>query len=263
MKQFFTDLTTVKWNPVVKIINNVNPCQKMEPPTSGSPLGHQTQWRISPVQFWTPRPRTKFLHFSCIFTGRNEVVAKVMFLQVSVIHSVHRGGLQRTPPDQGEPPWTRENPPGTRQTSPGQTPQDQGGTPPWPSRPPQDQADHPRPGRTPPGPGRPPSRPPWDQGGTPRDQADPHVTRQTPLDQADPPGPADTTTPPPGRRLQHTVYERPVRILLECILVGLHFFWQFLDPPRHPIKIPRISTFTIVRSACSGEHFSTAWCATF
>ena len=34
-----------------------------------------------------------------IFTGRNEVVAKVMFLQVSVIHSVHRGGvLQRTPP---------------------------------------------------------------------------------------------------------------------------------------------------------------------
>ena len=27
-----------------------------------------------------------------IFTGRNEVVAKVIFLQVSVIHSVHRGG---------------------------------------------------------------------------------------------------------------------------------------------------------------------------
>ena len=25
---------------------------------------------------------------------------------------------------------------------------------------------------------------------------------------------------PPGSRLQHTVYERPVRILLECILVG-------------------------------------------
>ena len=27
------------------------------------------------------------------------------------------------------------------------------------------------------------------------------------------------TPPPPGSRLQHTVYERPVRILLECILV--------------------------------------------
>ena len=36
-----------------------------------------------------------------------------------------------------------------------------------------------------------------------------------------PPGP-DTLpdqTPPPGSRLQHTVYERPVRTLLECILV--------------------------------------------
>ena len=41
-------------------------------------------------------------------TGRNEVVAKVMFLQVSVIHSV----LRRTPPpQQGEPPPGRENPP--------------------------------------------------------------------------------------------------------------------------------------------------------
>ena len=38
---------------------------------------------------------------------------------------------------------------------------------------------------------------------------------------ADPPG-ADTPgadTPRPPSRLQHTVYERPVRILLECILV--------------------------------------------
>ena len=30
--------------------------------------------------------------FSCLITGRNEVLAKVIFSQVSVIHSVHRGG---------------------------------------------------------------------------------------------------------------------------------------------------------------------------
>ena len=76
----------------------------------------------------------------CIFTGRNEVVAKVMFLHVSVI-LLTRGGVS------GEPP---------------------------------------RPRRTPPGPGRPP-----------RDQGE----------------------PPPGRTLQHTVNERLVRILLECIVV--------------------------------------------
>ena len=32
--------------------------------------------------------------------------------------------------------------------------------------------------------------------------------------------PPDQADPPPGSRLQHTVYERPVRILLECILVN-------------------------------------------
>ena len=45
--------------------------------------------------------------------------------------------------------------------------------------------------------------PPW-QGEPPPDQAD------TPPDQGD----------PLGRRLQHTVNEWPVRILLECILVS-------------------------------------------
>ena len=68
-------------------------------------------------------------------------------------------------------------------------------TPPGPRRTPRDQ------GEPPPDQGDPP--PPWDQG-------DPHRTKETPLDQAD---------PPPGRRLQHTVNERPVRILLECNLV--------------------------------------------
>ena len=86
-----------------------------------------------------------------VFSGRNEVVAKVMFLHVCVILFTG-GGLRADPPWQGEPPL---------------------------------------------GPGRPPSRenPPWDQ--------------------------ADTTTPRQGDPPQHTVNERPVRILLECILVVL------------------------------------------
>ena len=37
--------------------------------------------------------------------------------------------------------------------------------------------------------------------------------------EADPPGADTPPGPPPGSRLQHTVNERPVRILLECILV--------------------------------------------
>ena len=50
----------------------------------------------------------------------------------------------------------------------------------------------------------------------PPDQTLPPKSRHPPPpDQAPPPG-ADT---PLGSRLHHTVYERPVRILLECILV--------------------------------------------
>ena len=51
-----------------------------------------------------------------IITGRNEVVAKVMFLHVSVI-LLTGGGLRGTPPDQTDPPGprktprTKENPP--------------------------------------------------------------------------------------------------------------------------------------------------------
>ena len=102
---------------------------------------------------------------SIIITGRNEVVAKVMFLHVSVILST--GGVS----GQAPPPRTRQTPRRTR--------------PPPQGEPPRDQADPPG-MENPPGAGRPPQ------------------TRQTPL---------------PGRRLQHTVNERPVRILLECILV--------------------------------------------
>ena len=60
---------------------------------------------------------------------------------------------------------------------------------------PLDQADPPRPGRH-----------------TPGTRQTPPGTKQTPPDQADTPLPL-------GSRLQHTVYEWPVCILLECILV--------------------------------------------
>ena len=96
------------------------------------------QSRENPTPPLTPRM------LAVIFTGRNEVVAKVMFLHVSVILST--GGRVS-----------------------GQAP-------------PQDQADTPRQGEPPPGPGRPPPR---------------------------------------EGSLQHTVNERPVRILLECILVEI------------------------------------------
>ena len=91
----------------------------------------------------------------------------------------------------GIPPRTRQTPPRNRQTPP-----------PLPGTrqtPPPDQEDPPPPG---------PSRHP-------------------PVDQADPPGPSrhppyQADTPLPRSRHQHTVYERPVRILLECILVKIH-----------------------------------------
>ena len=61
-----------------------------------------------------------------IFTGRNEVVAKVMFLQLC--DSVHRGGVC-----QGDPP--RRRPPNKETPQEGGTPQKEallpeGGTPP-------------------------------------------------------------------------------------------------------------------------------------
>ena len=117
----------------------------------------------------------------------------------------------QTPP---LPPRPGRHPLGTRQTPP-----DQADTPP-------DQADPTLPGtrQIPPGPGRPP-----------RNRQTPPRTSQTPPEQAN-------TPPPPRSRLQHTVYERPVRILLECILVttklqyhqqkkcrACDFFWMSLN----------------------------------
>ena len=114
-----------------------------------------------------------------IFTGRNEVVAKVMFLLMSVILSM--GGVclsacwDTTPPEQT--PLSRH--------------------------PPRADISHPLAADTPQSRHHPQADPPG---------ADPP--------RADPPR-ADTPeqTPPPESRLQHTVNERPVRILLECILV--------------------------------------------
>ena len=67
----------------------------------------------------------------------------------------------------------------------------------------------------------------WDT--TRPDQTPPGA--DTPLEQT-PPG-ADH--PPPGSRLQHTVYERPVRILLECILV-LIVFQEFSNSIFHYLE---------------------------
>ena len=72
-----------------------------------------------------------------------------------------------------------------------------GADPPW-SRPPQS--------RHPPG------------ADTPLEQTPPHRSRHPPPEQ----------TPQLGSRLQHTVYERPVCILLECILVIYQFAKLYL-----------------------------------
>ena len=115
---------------------------------------------------------------------------KVMFLHVSVI--LFTGGVL---PHcmlgyQLPPPRTRQTPPRTRQT------------PPRVDTPPRTRQTPPRADTTPPTP-------------LPQEQTPPPQTRQTPLDQAD---------TPPQSRLQHTVYEQPVCILLECILVKSNTF---------------------------------------
>ena len=135
-----------------------------------------------------------FQHFSregTIFTGRNEVLAKVIFLHLSVILFTG-GGLARRPPSG----WM-ENPP---------SPPAGWGTPPgWMENPPRLDGEPPRlEGEPPRLDGEPPppgwkETPPWLEG--------------------EPPPPP----PPRGSRLRHTVYDRPVRILLECILVYLVF----------------------------------------
>ena len=125
------------------------------------------------------------ISLSCIITGCNEVVAKVMFLLMSVI--LFTGGrgylpqcmlgyhtpLEQTPPEQ-TPPWEQTHPLGAD-------------TPPW-------EQTHP-----------PGSRHPQSRHPPPPGADTPIQSRHTPLEQT-----------PPGSR--HPP-ERPVRILLECILV--------------------------------------------
>ena len=94
-----------------------------------------------------------------MFTGRNEVVAKVMFLQVSVCP---QGGRVSASVHAGMPDLPT----------------------------PRDQADTPRDHADPPGPGRPP---PDQADPSPPDQAEPPRTRQTPPDQAEPPPEADSS----------------------------------------------------------------------
>ena len=133
--------------------------------------------------------------------------------------SVHAG----IPSPQSRPP---------RADPPEQTPPPRPNTPPAPDTP---RSRHPQ-SRHPPGSRHPWTRHPWTrhpleqtppQTRPPREQTQPLPPEQTPptlppLEQTpspwsrQPPREADT---PPGSRLQHTVYERPVRILLECILV--------------------------------------------
>ena len=169
-----------------------------------------------------------------IFTGRNEVLAKVIFLHLFVILFTGEGGVWQgepspgpgTPPDQVLPPGTRY------------TPQDQ--VPPRPGTP---RARYPVGPGTPLGPGTPPGTryTPWDQvppgPGTPPGQVHPprtryppgagtpqtrypRGTRYPPWDQV-PPGPG---TSPRSSKLQNTVNDRPVRILLEWILVTSFYF---------------------------------------
>ena len=136
-----------------------------------------------------------------IFTSYKEVVAKVMFLQVCVCQQ--GGGCLPQCMLGCQTPQTRQTPlrPG-RPPRPGRCPPDQADPPP-------DHAD-PLDRQTPPGPGR---HPPDQMGGVCLSacwDARPPRTRQTP----------PQTRQTPRSRLQHTVYERPVRILLECILVS-------------------------------------------
>ena len=71
---------------------------------------------------------------------------------------------------------------------------------------------------------------PWEQtplGPNPPEQTSP--PEQTPPPRSNPPW----SRPPPGSRLRDTVNERPVRILLECILVRISVTVTFIPCPEH------------------------------
>ena len=141
-----------------------------------------------------------------IFTGRNEVVAKVIFLHLFVI--LFTGGGVSASVHAGIPPSRADTPLGA-DTPWEQTPPLEADTPPEQTPP---RSRHIPPEQTPPGADTPQSRHPL---GTDT------LLEQTP--------PWEQTPLPPGSRLQHTVNERPVRILLECILVVTEFSEDKLD----------------------------------
>ena len=147
------------------------------------------------------------------------------------IFTVHRfycsqgGGLPQCmlgcPPCQGDPPRRH---PSCQGTSPQkEAPPQEGGTFPQKQAPPKKEAPSKEtpPRRRPPQEGDPPRRrhppkeaapkkePPPQEGCTPPKQEAHHLPRRRP--------------PSPRSRLRHTVNERPVCILLECILVGMCF----------------------------------------
>ena len=130
-------------------------CSQQGSTWAGAPPSRYPPGRYSPLAGTSPRVQCMLgdmgikwvvrILLECILvTGRNEVVAMVMFLHVSVILSTggvlqagRPPGTRQTPPPQlGEPPlWLGDHPPRTRQT-----PQ----TPPWlGDHPPRDQADPP------------------------------------------------------------------------------------------------------------------------
>ena len=109
-----------------------------------------------------------------------------------------------------------ENPPRPQTLLRLETPPDQPNTLPG-TRPPQHQADTPRTRQTPPWTRQTPPR--TKQTPLPQDQADTPRTRQTPPQTRQTPPTQDQADTPPGSRHQHMVNERPVRILLEFILV--------------------------------------------
>ena len=143
---------------------------------------------FSPVNymFFTETPQLPSSIESIHFYRPQRSWAKVIFSQVCLSTGGGRGVILSACWD---PPGSRHPP---EQTPPEADPPE-ADTPPGADTPPPG-ADTP-PDQTPPGPDTPQSR---------------HPREQTP---------PRTRHPPPGSRLQHTVNERPVRILLECILV--------------------------------------------
>ena len=65
----------------------------------------------------------------------------------------------------------------------------------------------------------------------PREQTPPPPGADTPPEQTPPAADTPQEQTPPGSRLQHTVNERPVCILLECILVMTYIQRAGVAPP--------------------------------